>query len=250
MVLPSPFTEIKHYCLNFTAFCFRIIGISITMLLFITPINTVDVMDRFTWYNEHIKAFNTKMWLNANAIESAILCLKDIYNATTNAFFSFEEITNRYGTCTDLSEYHKLIRSIPPIWKIMLKQRVVGEKRPNGIEQAKIASRFSTHVYWKVLPYQNRKKEKSVPQESAIKLLWEHDLKIEIPDKEWENIQENTFPMVKSIKLRYFQYKHVQRRLQTNIQLSKYKPEKTDVPFVMSLEKLRSICYGLAPRSQ
>ena len=59
----------------------------------------------------------------------------------------------------------------------------------------------------------------------APKKLWEMELKISIDDGVWENMNENTFKMIGSTKLQYFQYRLTNRIITTNLRRAKWDPD-------------------------
>ena len=65
-------------------------------------------------------------------------------------------------------------------------------------------------------------------QDETTKSLWKHEFIINIDQKEWEKIRTAPFHTVTTTKLRYFQFRHVNRRLKTNVHLSKWKSDRTN----------------------
>ena len=103
--------------------------------------NMPDVLDQVIWYNHHIKRAN-KMWGIQSAIDAGMHRIHDIYNTTTSTFATYDQLTNKFGYIMDVVTYHKIIHSIPQYWKILLRQRVTGEKTDTGLTMAPKSVKF------------------------------------------------------------------------------------------------------------
>ena len=148
--------------------------------------------------------------------------IRDIYDMNLNRFIPWDALVNKFGRYISIIQYHQLIASIPNLWKIIIRQLVLGENLAQGPRQLPPGMKLSKYVYWKTLPFQK------INSEESTKRVWEHELNIQLTEKELEQIQIILFKRVESTKLRFFQYRHIHKRINTNIQLAKWKPDRTN----------------------
>ena len=85
--------------------------------------------------------------------------------------------------------------------------------------------KISRWAYWK------KTENKFQKGKDAVRDLWEHELNMEIPQPTCESYLYNVNRITISTKLRYFQYRHLNRIVKTNIDLCKLKPEISDTCF-------------------
>ena len=100
----------------------------------------------------------------------------------------------------------------------------MGEKTAIGMGQVLQGVKLSKYVYWKTIEFMKTNNT----TEEIPKFLWEHEFNLQLMVKEWDKIQNDAFKLVLAMKLRYFQYMHIQRHLKTNIQIAKWKPDKSN----------------------
>ena len=73
---------------------------------------------------------------------------------------------------------------------------------------------LTKRCYWEKI-------EKRKPTQTQ-RILWEKDLEITITEEEWKNMYIKTFGITNDTKIRYFQYRVINRILTTNTSRSKY----------------------------
>ena len=65
-------------------------------------------------------------------------------------FYTFQEVIIKYGSVIDFVMYHSLTASIPAMWKIILKDRKMGDPSEMGLTklvQAKASVQRSTGLW-------------------------------------------------------------------------------------------------------
>ena len=114
------------------------------------------------------------------------------------------------------ASYNGLIASIPATWKMILIQRTSGARQLVRFQSIPNGMKLSKHFYWKRVQnmFDIKKKE-------ATHALWERDLDVVITEELWEKIQFIPNELT-STKLRFFQYRIVNRKLTTNIKTAKW----------------------------
>ena len=179
-----------------------------------------SVLDQYSWFNHKITR-GGMAWFNQKAIAAGMLQFRDIYILTENRFLNFQELINKFRDVTDCVTYASLVASIPAIWKIIVRDRVMGESMATGIEKVPQGMKLSKFAYWFFVRNGNTKIDFSL----NIKQMWEIEFQTEIPEEQWTQILEYPFKEISAMKLRYFQYKNVIRGITTNIKVSKWEEE-------------------------
>ena len=101
------------------------------------------------------------------------------------------------------------MKSIPNEWKVLLRQFPFGVLNPTGI--------VKIFIYQAVL-------QENFPVTQIAKDMWNHELGINITNDEWATMYINTMSLTKSTRLRFFQYRLLNRGLVTNVLRSKWDP--------------------------
>ena len=94
-----------------------------------------DVLNQVLWYNDKICTTTNKHWYQLYTYKKGVTRIRDIYCAISNAFLTYNQFTLKYGGTLDVVQYHALIASIPADWKVILRQKAIGETHPVGLAQ-------------------------------------------------------------------------------------------------------------------
>ena len=101
----------EHIAYNFKVFNNSLVSVQVWKLWLqnnqIIPVNATDVMHQMIWYNQYIKWGNTHLFITNGMIK-----IKDIVE-----FCSFQTIINKFGQIKNIVTRHRLIASIPRLWK-------------------------------------------------------------------------------------------------------------------------------------
>ena len=97
--------------------------------------------------NHHIRRAN-RTWLLLEPINVNCISIKDCYLLDQNRFQTHDEIVRTFGPILDFMTYNAIINSILQLWKIILKQRIIGEKNPVGLDKVPNVVKISNFVCW------------------------------------------------------------------------------------------------------
>ena len=155
------------------------------------PKNKYEILEQIMWYNSQIRCANKVLrhdWLNNSDIQT----IRDIANEEGTAFFTFEQFEEKYGNCTNFIQYYTVIAAIPAKWKQFLFGNNARECNSNDYVQK-----------WEAI--------QTVTKVSIARLLWSNELKVETPPPGWSKLLREINKLTLSTKLRYFQYRLLNR---------------------------------------
>ena len=135
------------------------------------------------------------MWYNPDALNAGIFRIGDLYDMNTSTFYTYHKCVEKYGVVMPMLAYNGLIASIPNRWKIILRDRIMVETEPVGIEKIPQGVKFTSYYYWFMI------RKEYLNSFEPTKILWETDLNIRHDDKAWEQITLIPFTLVASTKL-------------------------------------------------
>ena len=111
------------------------------------------------------------------------------------------------------------MQNIPKEWKYKLKQICLNDQALVENDAGSIWRHWTSRVlYRKII-------NKIFPTRATEKSLWAHELGIEIEEEEWERHYYQLGKIMKSTKLRYFQYQLSNKKLVTNYMRNKWDEE-------------------------
>ena len=110
--------------------------------------------------------------------------------------------------------------AIPTMWKVQLRNHEFTDPldREDKLETLARGSTYSRTIYWKII-------ETKFALKQTCSLLWQNDLKAKWTEDEWLTLFPEFIKFVKPTKLRYFQYRILNRALTTNIVRAKWHKE-------------------------
>lgn len=157
------------------------------------------------------------MLLEPNLIKQNVSKIKDFISEQHNRFWTHQEFVQQFNINVDFLTYHRILSAIPQKWKETLGQLdAIGEEMASyrsNIEILISKPEMSQKIYWSLLPED---------QIDSIKDIWENDLDIQIDQASWEKICFESPRTSNCPKLRYFQYRLLQKKLVTNHLRSKW----------------------------
>ena len=183
---------------------------------------------------------NTPMWCNSmirradspifslKLASSGVTTLADVYLMAEHRFKKHAEILD-LGEDIDWLTYTSPISAIPSIWKIQLKDltpyKLNDVITPMEYYISKISP--SRAMYWNYI-------ETKSPNKDACPMLWSTDLQDKIDEDVWNNLYLFIMRITISTKLRYFQYKVLNRTITTNTKRSRWDPNITPLCYFCS----------------
>ena len=146
--------------------------------------------------------------------ESGITTLQDLAHHQENRLMNYQEIKNKFGDICHFLYVRTIHAAIPKTWsrKVTRKQRNTNIDLPNLWQKINSVPKPSSLVY-KTLITKNTKNDLV---SNKAKTKWENELNIIIQQSQWSKINVVCYHHTISVKLRYFQYRILYRRLTTN----------------------------------
>ena len=83
-----------------------------------------EALDQPLWYNDQIRRSN-KMWFIDQAHNMGMDRARDIYDTFHGHFYSAIEIQQRFGPIMNFIICNRYVASIPSMWRIILRQRII-----------------------------------------------------------------------------------------------------------------------------
>ena len=187
-----------------------------------SPGTKENILEKPLWLNSFIRKEN-RPHVNVKMLKVGVKIVKDIYNTTTGTWYTFQQFIEKYGSIIDVITYTTLLLSIPKEWiRILKKKDYMGIDNNFRIQKIdKInKNKKNKHTCTKII-YQDAV-QKIATSNDKKRFQWEKDLNIEINDSKWEKMYTHVYELTESTKLRFFQYRLLNRSLTTNIHVSKW----------------------------
>ena len=176
------------------------------------------------WYNSLIRRAD-QPFMDRCLINSPIVYINDIWDKESNKFMEYSQILNNFGEVIPYLTYRSLISSIPFVWKSQIKELDLENKvTPTTLESLLDKKEPSKHCYWLII-------NSKFLYQDGCRSNWERDLDLAIDElKElWNSLYQETRSNTNAAKLRFLQYKILNRILTTNITRAKW--DKNVSPF-------------------
>ena len=186
-------------------------------------INTADeILCQVIKFNSCMKAKNGELMAFQGLTKAGVQRIRDVYNCSDKAFFSYAEMVYDYGSGFTFVEYFALIQSIPAEWKKILQgERMAADCDSNTNNVNKIDAyhlidqdNVTKRVYWEIVKQATMK----CSRYDHGFVTWKHELKIDIDPEQWNKIRVHGYHISKYAKLRLFQFKVLSKKLVTNLQ--------------------------------
>ena len=149
--------------------------------------------------------------------------LIDIYDWQGKKFLTYKEVKEKFNLENNFLDYAALIKAIPSDWKRKLKNgliKPVENADPTILDTVINKKKIAKEIYSTVL------KEKA-PKDSA-RITWNHELNVNIGEEDWEKLRIKNYKTTLSVKLKYFQYRILSKRLTTNVLRHKWDKNISD----------------------
>ena len=183
-------------------------------------INTYYIENIPMWLNSDIK-IDGQLILSTRILDQEIQTLKQIFNQHTQTYYTYVELTQKFGTLSfDFLTYNALINVIPRSWKKVLSDLaneeldLVNESRVQ--KTLMLRNSVSKHFYWNLLELAHN------DDNSSSRYRWETELGIVIIPTMWEALYYLGMSTTVSTKLRYFHYRVLNKILVTNVTRAKW----------------------------
>ena len=206
-----------------------------TQVFFEIPIDTEEILRQFIFANSCVRRANVPMWdkVYQNSLFDHIYQLK---HETEMRFLKYEEFKVIYGPILTIMEYNSLIVSIPPVWKMEIKEFTTLPEYSKYEMWEKKKRNITKTLYWQLT---------EVKRESNVsRILWEKDLGNQLDQDEWNKNMLKILKITNVTKLRNFQYNIVNRTLTTNNVRAKFTDISPNCTFCeVEIETINHIMY-------
>ena len=198
-----------------------------------------QILNMVIWGNSLIKRNNRPIF-DPNLVNSNIERIFDIYKVEDHRFYTHEEITSIYGTVIDELFYYGILAAIPRIWKHILKNYVPTNPLDldTRIDQKLKGSNPSRQIYWTLL-------ENKFPIHPTSKYLWESELGCAMSEDHWWSLYPLTLKCAKMPKLRYFQYRLLNKALTTNVMHNRWNKQISDLCIFLCRKKRNHFTFAI-----
>ena len=174
-------------------------------------------------FEENDEILTTNIWGNSlirkgdrpifekSLINSKINKVIDIYDLARRQFYTYQQVIDLFGMNLNQLLYNTIVSAIPRLSRILLKQSKIDEpiKENSVYDTICQQKQCAKYIYWKIL-------EKQHPHCIESKINWEIDLDCKIDDDSWTALYPVFRKLIMPIKLQYFQYRVLTRKLTTN----------------------------------
>ena len=171
------------------------------------------------FYNSCIKRVNQPFFHN-KLVPSNVNTLRDIYDEMGECFLTYEQLVEKYGVLPyDVLFYRSMVASIPALWKGQLAEVRLQEPIDDrvGMLSKRKGNSLTSLFYWE------RIDTRFIYHDTA-KMRWETELHVMIEEDKWQNGFLQIMAVTRSTKLRYFQYRMLNKIIVTNHRRNKWDP--------------------------
>ena len=178
--------------------------------------------------------------ISSNQLEKfGILNINDMYDDDSKTFLKYEQMKDKFGNFGSFLMYYAVQNAIPKEWKHSLK----GEQNiSDGIIPLEVIESCEKQCKIAKFVYQQIVQSQQVQDNARIK--WNQELGIDLNQVEWENIRIENEKIVKSSKLKDFQYRLLSARITTNIRRARYQDVSPTCEFCKTeLETILHVMY-------
>ena len=181
----------------------------------------LNIWNVYVWkYTHVVQCYDTESRLTDIFTQACILmCNHTGWCILIDRFKKHSEILD-LGENIDWLAYTSLISAIPSIWKIQLKDITLHKLNDAITPMEYYTSKISPSqaMFWNYIETKN-------PNKDACPTLWSTDLQDKVDKDAWNNLYLFKMRITISTKLRYFQYKVLNRTITTNTKRSRWDPD-------------------------
>ena len=166
--------------------------------------------EQMLWYNSDIRR-NNLPYCEKSLYNLGILKIKHIVNEKEKRLLTYEEICAKTNTKVNFLAYYALINAIAS-------KGVTYDEVENfsKIFQTKIKTIKTTKMVYAEMIISNSQ-IKDISRE-----LWQKEIDEIMTEEQWKKLRLATFKDIKSVKLQFFQYRVLSRKIVTNVIRAKY----------------------------
>lgn len=177
--------------------------------------NQEELLDQVLWFNGNILNKKGIPFYSSKLAVGRCIYFHDIVNEDYS-MLSAQEFHKKFQGRGSFLEYNSLIKAIPKVWRELLKAPVNHETHDDwGLGAILTTPKVSNLVYWAIIDNRN--------YTDARRIIWSTDIPECYSTQEaWEKIHIHINKITCCTKLRYFQYRLLNKYLITNIDRSKY----------------------------
>lgn len=189
-----------------------------------SPLDNNDILQQTIWFNSHVRQQGG--WLACGAlIRAGVTKISHIYNLDYGRFDSFEEFVSNYGELVNFVTYYGIINSIPNKWKQILRRNEgVALNKPVPWVQAFTSTKLKKSKFC----FDHLRAQKSFSND-AILQIWNVDLGLSLEINFLEKQFNRAGKIASCVKLWYFQYRIITKKILTNIHISKWDNTVSDL---------------------
>ena len=173
--------------------------------------NCEEILFSIIWGNSLIKRQNQPLF-HRELVCSTINYVFDIFDPATKKLFTYEQLVENHGVILTPLFYLGILAAIPKIWKIKLLQEYESGEMDfeSKLDLLKSNDKPTRKIYWEVL-------EEKYPNFNTIaSKQWQVELQSNWTEEEWCRLLLDFYRIIKPVKLRYFQFRVLNKRLTTN----------------------------------
>ena len=185
---------------------------------FYQPTSRNQVLDQVIWYNSHIR-INGKIIFWKKLYVKDIVYFKDLLS--NNEMLSFEELQIKTNGALNFLEYICLKKAIPKEWFMIVKKNIEAEIELSGVQKLQNVVKCTKLVYTDL-------RDRIKIQSSAM-IKWEQAVDHEFTPLEWEQLYIKVNRLTLSTKLRYFQFRLINRYIFTNKSVAVWNKDQTEL---------------------
>ena len=179
-------------------------------LNFSIPETYKEILEEIIWGNTHIRKMGKPIF-EPRIINSNIDLILDIIHHAQPRFLNYEELVNEYGPNINQLEYYSILASIPPRWKVEIRNNRLQniydmEPKYSKYQKSKSPSKL---IYWTLI-------EKRFPTTDALPMIWNKELTQPIETEKFWELFTDFRKIIKPAKLQLLQYRILTKTLTTN----------------------------------
>ena len=183
------------------------------------PQTKIEVFDQRIWYNSHLRRNNVPL-KGGKIKEKGINYVRDVYSVIDNTFITFKQAQEKYGDIGNFLDYIAMLKIIEAKWGPLLEEKIV-EKNSSNLHFLNIMvskDKVSKWAYECII-------ENKGTNTDGCRMLWNRDLDIRVTQDQWQNMLLDAHYLTMSTKLKWFQYKVINRKLTTNVTINRWNKE-------------------------
>ena len=190
---------------------------------FTTAFSTENFFTTPLYMNSLVRKAN-RPYLEKKLIDSNINSLSNIWNWQSKTYYTYQELVDEQGDVISFLLYNSLVSSIPTLWKQKAKLIQVDNDETEGILDRTLKLQNPAKLYyWTYI-------ERTYEYVDVAAKLWARDLGLDEESVQlaWERYLQLSRPISQATKLRWLQYRILNRAITTNIKRTKWDKNVTD----------------------